>query len=593
MSSQEILVINKRGEIIFEAGSGKLTKAKDIVATITQALQLYSKQILQEEIQFIRFQNQRMFFLSSEKELIAVQLVNKNLLTKQFLPALKILTKIIDTLVGIVNQQNRPMISDPLVKKQLEIFFNIISDPNRTLIVVPKNHIGFLSLIVLFSGFFFDLSKKIDTLLTNIVLLEADEDLTQIKNNCEKLLVIGVPINQIKVDRNILVNSAFLMGKDSIITLSDMNTTTLTREVANFFGSSSNAERIFNLTNSTDVDDIANQLTSLPREADDILLEAIKESIENSGKNLTKVLYRNLIKKIKEKETEKLTSRAALGYIETVPPPIEMRSMQKEIVSRDIPAPVEQPIQDISFEKTPIIETPEHVSTIDKMPDDTKSDDRKILLDTAPILIDTKPYITGEVDQFPHYSLSMQIQPIRGDAVEFYIQVGSERVQEYQKSISDLESRISGELISNETGISLTIPKDQFYMAYKGILWSLFIEYAYQVQKNILPKTEIFKVPNEGSVCVIPDGLTPNRKKQLPKQIVEIFDENLIIEELETENPITIAKSVDTLLIKTLNVLKKGKGCGIVPRNNSQEVPEIIEFLLILSEMCGIGWSRW
>ncbi|OLS22997.1 MAG: hypothetical protein HeimC3_26940 [Candidatus Heimdallarchaeota archaeon LC_3] len=591
MSSQEILVINKRGEIIFENGSGKLISAKDIVATITQALQLYSKQILHEELQFIRFQNQRMFFLS-EQDLISVQLINKNLLTKQFLPTLKIFTKIISRLTNSLNQQNKPIITDPIIKKQMQVFFNIISDPTNTLIVVPKNHIGFLSLIVLFSGFFFDLSKKIDNLLSNITLLENGESLTEIKNSYKNLLVIGVPRSQINLNNEIISNSTFFIGNDALVKLSDLSKNSLSKEVSNFFGIGSNAERIFNLTNSSDVDEIATQLTQLPKEANDILLEAIKESIENSGKSLTKVLYRNLIKKIKEKETEKLTSRAALGYVGDFKTQAEPKvAMQETFVSQE-PVNIGNDVQEVTDQQPTIISS-EKVELINKLPANLRMDDGKILLDTAPILIDARPYISGKKEKHPDYALSMQIQPVEGDYVEFYILIGPARILEFQKSISDLESRISGELISDAEGISLTIPKDMFYMAFKGILWSLFIEYAYQVQKNVLPKTDIFQVPNEGSVCVIPDGLTPKRRKQLPKQIIEIFEENILIEEIETENPVTIAKSIDILLQKVLNILKYGKGCAIVPRDNSQEVPEIIEFLLLLSEMCGIGWSRW
>jgi len=161
------------------------------------------------------------------------------------------------------------------------------------------------------------------------------------------------------------------------------------------------------------------------------------------------------------------------------------------------------------------------------------------------------------------------------------------------RALADLEARVKGHVALELGGVMFKASQENFYNAFKGIIWSLFIEYAYQVEKQLRPRTEIFKIPNEGSVCIIPDGLTPNRRKQLPKKIVDVIEETELIQQLESENPVTIAKSIDALLQKTLSILKTGKGIGIVPRKGKNEVPELTEFLLILSEVTGIGWSRW
>ncbi|HKZ39565.1 MAG TPA: hypothetical protein VJ044_01305, partial [Candidatus Hodarchaeales archaeon] len=227
------------------------------------------------------------------------------------------------------------------------------------------------------------------------------------------------------------------------------------------------------------------------------------------------------------------------------------------------------------------------------LPEDLKRDNRKLLLQICPVLIDARPYVSGEASPTLKYSPSVQILPIQDQTVRFLVLVGTQRIHDYMRALADLEARVKGHVALELGGVMFKASQENFYNAFKGIIWSLFIEYAYQVEKQLRPRTEIFKIPNEGSVCIIPDGLTPNRRKQLPKKIVDVIEETELIQQLESENPVTIAKSIDALLQKTLSILKTGKGIGIVPRKGKNEVPELTEFLLILSEVTGIGWSRW
>ena len=645
MSNPDILVINKRGQIIFEYGSGKLIQAKQIVATLAQALSLFGKNVINEELQFVRFQKQRLFFIISNDDYVIVRLVDKDLLSKQFVPGMKVVLQLSEKLMKIPEAVAPTKSLDQKIQQNLGLFYEIVNSPEDTIIVVPRNEQGFLSLIVLFAGLFFDLAKNVDPLLSNIVMLSPEEVFDTSKYTNKKFLIIGIAKSYIKISNNDLSKNIFFIGKDSSLNITSEQDTDLTSAVAIFFGPNSNAEHIYQFTISNDVREMATGLTELPREANSILLETIKESIENSGRNLAKMMYRNLIKKMKELGIEKegqtpleyqpeasSLEEGTIDYTNITPTTAETsksleesKIRQEQIVnakavepqknlpsnldmerlkSIDVKKMLEQEAK--AFQKEEPVSITDQINTstalqaevisdmdLNVLPDDLHKNTNKILLTTCPIHIDTSPYVLGKNTPLLQYAPSIQIQPATDQYVEIIILVGASRVSDFKKSLSDLESRISGELSTIEHGIKLKIPRINFYMALKGLVWSLFIEYAYQVQKDLRPKTSIFLLPSEGSVCIIPDGITPNRRKQLPKQITEIFEEQKIIETVENENPVTIAQSVDILLQKMSNVLKNGKGLGLVPRGHSPEQPQIIEFLLLLSEMCGIGWSRW
>ena len=91
---------------------------------------------------------------------------------------------------------------------------------------------------------------------------------------------------------------------------------------------------------------------------------------------------------------------------------------------------------------------------------------------------------------------------------------------------------------------------------------------------------------------LIPPGREFVRQK-LPSQIMEIVEEDRIISEIETEQIQTVAKAVDTLLKRLVAPLRYGHGVALIPRKESQEMAEITLFLLLISEISGIGFSRW
>ncbi|MHA1331376.1 MAG: hypothetical protein ACTSR2_09885, partial [Candidatus Hodarchaeales archaeon] len=55
----------------------------------------------------------------------------------------------------------------------------------------------------------------------------------------------------------------------------------------------------------------------------------------------------------------------------------------------------------------------------------------------------------------------------------------------------------------------------------------------------------------------------------------------------------TLGKAQDTILTALLEPLKRGEGVVFVASDSNKEMEEIALFLLLISELCGIGFSRW
>ena len=143
--------------IIFTVGEGLLIKSKKIVASLTQALILFSDKVVNQEISFIRFQHHRMVFIH-EQDLFGVKLVPKDQLTKNFVPSIKI----------ILNIQNQLRQLDSKVQKLSEdtirIFYNLINNPDQNLYIFPESIEGYLSLLTMMATLNYDLSINLESL---------------------------------------------------------------------------------------------------------------------------------------------------------------------------------------------------------------------------------------------------------------------------------------------------------------------------------------------------------------------------------------------------------------------------------------------
>ena len=90
-------------------------------------------------------------------------------------------------------------------------------------------------------------------------------------------------------------------------------------------------------------------------------------------------------------------------------------------------------------------------------------------------------------------------------------------------------------------------------------------------------------------MCIILE-LSPERRKQLPSQIEKIIEEEKFFNGTDIKD---LVNSFDNVLFALSHALNTRKGVGLVLRKNSKELSLVLEFVLTLSEICGIGWSRW
>ena len=168
--SSDILVIHQN-RIIFSSGTGHLTQHSKISATVTQVLTLFSQKIMKgERIHFIRFEKHRMIFLfpqdQKDDSLVAIVLIPFQRSARQVIPAMSIILRMIESFLSgeILDTQNR----------QLDCFYQIISNPENSLIVVPRSPEGILSALVILTAFAHDMQYGIQQIVSNIIFVDPD-----------------------------------------------------------------------------------------------------------------------------------------------------------------------------------------------------------------------------------------------------------------------------------------------------------------------------------------------------------------------------------------------------------------------------------
>ncbi|MHA2362460.1 MAG: hypothetical protein ACXAC7_00785 [Candidatus Hodarchaeales archaeon] len=629
VDEKDILIISSAGDIVFQTGKGRLIKSKRIVTSLTQALVLFSQKIINEPINFVRFQNQKMFFIN-EADLFAVRIVPKDQLAKQFAPAMRSLTKFINMLYN-----EKPELISNFQEPLSYIYRLLFHKPEKTLFIISGDLDGYSALMVLLAGLAYDLHKDLDSFDKNFIIVKAEDNYSFIypDNELEGIFSIGVSKSDLQLD----IDLPFIDFKQINIGFNTMLPSTLTPAdlLGLLFGDDSSATKIQDLVHNQDVQEVTMAFNHVP--TGNIIVETVKEAIYNYPKDnrLGKPMYRILIRRLRElepdaeidkkfiidfsdKKTETPTSEPSSPVFKAIPP-TQSQSVEKidvaekqesELIHSDQQEISESDAEIGSFDRlseafenqldslsssTSTTSTQEYIISkiIDNDVSTLEISQYSILLDSSQIFIDARPYITNEELPVPKYAPSIQIAPQRGENVIFSIILTQGRNPIYETLLEDIAKLITGTINQIPRGFTLTISKQTFYVAFRSLVWSLIVEYAALVQEKLRPKTNILDIPNEGSICII-DILTPERRQQLPSQIVEIHQEEELIKEFEIDdNPVRISQSIDALLKKLSNPLRYGHGVGLVLRENSLELPLIMQFILTLSEICGIGWSRW
>jgi hypothetical protein len=198
----------------------------------------------------------------------------------------------------------------------------------------------------------------------------------------------------------------------------------------------------------------------------------------------------------------------------------------------------------------------------------------------------TKPVPTNDLD------ITVSLFLGGGNHFVIHVYTHQARLNSIKISLDDIAARIEGKVRVFNEYVSLEGAIDRQKIALRGVLWLSVVEYLTQVEMNIKTLSSRFNVPREGAILIIPPKRDYVREK-IPSKFTTFIQESDLREEYETEALWTLGKTLDIILSRILIPLSKGGGVAFVTSESNQEMEEIALFLLLVSEICGIGFSRW
>jgi len=605
-ASNDILVVHQN-RIIFRSGKGMLTQHSKISATVTQVLNLFSQKIMGgEQIHFIRFTNHRMIFLVPQEkivtDLVAIVLIPIARNARQIVPTMGIILRLVEQFLKgeILDAQNR----------HLDLFYQILTSPTDSLYVIPRSTEGILSALVLLAGFAHDMRFSLESIVSRMLFIDPNNssDLSSIVEASNQNRILSfTPIPGSDDNENILV---FGLETELKQYFSANLGEKLSDVMSRIFGEDSNAAKMNRFIDNEDALEIAQSLSLFPPSEDDyIRYKVLLPTVIQPGKDIVVTMSAPVMHKLRE-----LTPQET----ETVIPDLQglvVEKAEQEIKKTEISEPrveVGSAIPSIELSAEPdAIPTPDRVITekIDQvsMVEDadsdtisrlqkTRDDGLQYVFDDLPIVLDLAPLSLSLSSKHPvpTNDLEITISVFQGDDNHFVIHVYTHpaRLNSIKDSLEDLSSRIEGKVEMHERYISVEALIDHQKVALRGILWLSVTEYLTQVELNIKTLSKRFNIPNEGSILIIPPKREFVREK-IPSKFTTFINESDIREVNETESLWTIGKTLDLILTLMMKPLRQGDGVAFIASDSNQEMEEIALFLLLVSEICGIGFSRW
>lgn len=625
--SGDLLIINTEGQVILRVGKaqGRLIQNEGIVATITKVLFLFSRKVIEEPINFIRFQNHRMIFTYSESsKLFAVKLVPKEALARSFVPGMKV----------ILNSTSTRYLSQNLGESSYSAlanyYYTISANPEDVSIISTLNIEGITSLIIVVSGLVYDLGWPIDTLLQKTTFIDKDGKLIDptIQYNSKYVLSIGAsPI----FEENVILTT---IGTNTTYDILPRFEEELYKTCAKLFGIDTAADKFSKLID-TDVQEVIETLLKLPLKQS---IETIKKSIlgaisdpskivvslsepliaklaELEGGTSSNIIKSDVSQRISDKEvviTEDETDSILREMTESfesassrIHQAAETSAVTESITSISVPSvkmPTAEIKDDINLKQVEIPPTVQdttrlHTSRID-LPEITTSQpmiSRAFLKMTdIPVTVNTSSYLSGlsQLHKIKSEDIQIELLAPENGYVHVLVNVKESRTEEYINSIMDLLTTVSGEASYSDGTVVIKMPEKFLYVCLRALIWSVIVEYLNQVAEGMIPKVDSLKFPNTGSIMLIPPAREYDREK-LPRQVVAIVSEDKLIAQLETESIHTTPIVIETMIKNLMGPLRAGSGVALVPRKNSQELAEITLSLILISEITGVAFSRW
>jgi hypothetical protein len=605
MISNDILVVHQN-RIIFSSGQGHLTKHSKISATVTQVLNLFSQKIMNgEQIHFIRFEKHRMIFLFPQDrkgdDLVAIVLIPIDRNARQIVPTMGIILNLIEQFLEgkVLDAQNR----------HLDTFYQILTNPSSSLFVIPRTAEGMLSALVLLTAFAHDMRFGVESVVSKIVFIDPSntaEVSNIISASTSSKILSFTPIPGVEGNENILI-----FGVESPLKqyFSSNPGEKVYNVLSRIIGENSNATKMLGFIDNADAKEIAQSLSMFPPSEDDyIRYNVLLSTVIQPGKDIVVTMSAPVMHKLREL-TPKITKPRKAEPTELqsllVQPEKTVRQAIQSEVSEPIPSQIELSAEPDAIPETPsqriegytkplVVEkmTSKVIERLQRTREDGlqyKFNDLPIVLDLAPLSMSLSPE-----KPVPTNDLDITISLFQGGDNHFVVHVYTHkaRLNSIKISLDDIAGRIEGKVKVFDNYISLEGTIDRQQIALRGLLWLGVVEYLTQVEMNIKTLSTRFNIPREGSILIIPPRREYVREK-IPSKFTTFIHESEVREENETEALWTLGKTLDTILTMILQPLSKGDGVAFVTSESNQEMEEIALFLLLVSEICGIGFSRW
>ena len=605
-SSNDILVVHQN-RIIFRSGKGLLTQHSKISATVTQVLNLFSQKIMGgEQIHFIRFTNHRMIFLlpqeKADNELVAIVLIPIARNARQIVPTMGIILRLVEQFLKgeILDAQNR----------HLDIFYQILTSPTDSLYVIPRSTEGILSALVLLAGFAHDMRFSLESIVSRMIFIDpnSSSDISSVVEASNQNRILSfTPIPGSEDNENLLI-----FGSESQLKqyFSANSGEKLSDVMSRIFGANSNAAKMNGFIKNSDAREIAQSISMFPSSEDDyIRYKILLPTVIQPGKDILVTMSAPVMHKLREltpkktktvipdlqslvvEKTELKTDKAEMSA-----PRVEVGAIIPSIELSAEPDAIPTPHQVITEKVAPVrpVEgiSPDLISKLQK----TRQDGVQYVFEDIPIVLDLAPLSLSLSPKHPvpTNDLDITISLFQGEDNHFVIHVYTHpaRLDSLKESLEDLSARIEGKVEKHERYVSVEALMDRQHIALRGILWLSVVEYLTQVEMNIKTLSKRFNIPNEGSILIVP----PKRdfiQSKLPSKFTTFINEKEIREANETEALWTLGKTLDMILALMMKPLSQGDGVAFIASDSNQEMEEIALFLLFISEICGIGFSRW
>ncbi len=600
----EVIITDQQGKVLFGAGKGVLSQNQKISGTLTLTLSLFADKVVNEPLQFVRFANHRMIFVSLEPAapgMLAVSLVKKDVKAAQFVPMTSVFLDLVGRLftAGNLDENNR---------ETLQSLYEFISMPMNGLIAVPTTSTGFYSAIVLATGLIYDLGFfDVQKIIARVrfcqpsALLAAVEELSP-----HGILSCFAPTVAPTIgDTGHLVTSEALNQVVRAIGGEGSQWEILAR----LFGMESNAMRVANVLSTERAGELGSAIDQLEASETNLLLDALNNCVL-SPEDTIEIVETVFGPKLKE-----IIEKAAVVQptAPEVAPEDAFETPSPEVFPEELPprAPEVPLPEQTTTEMEPTVEPePVAVPAVEPEPVAVPAVPVADLVDAEEIVYKFEAcpielaYCEGVAfSQVKPIGLERKLQGIvlrifeksKGQ-YEFEVALHPDRAVDIKPGLDDIISRFEGQPDeSYPANLVFSVTAERVSNVVRGLAWTAITEFLRQMHEKLAPPSEALLFLNEGSIMLIP----PKRRfdpKQLPSQILKIVKEQEV--EVGTAEKVSNAlllegATVDQSIMELVVPLKQGAGAAFVPRDTSEEMPEIMLWLLTISEVSGVGFSRW